>query len=239
MRGEARSVQFAACPAGRASTATGHSCVRHSEWFQIMTAKFVAALSLVAVLGWSGTAAAAGNKEAGQAKSATCMACHGMEGNSANPEWPNLAGQHASYVAKQLKHFKVGERSNALMSPMAMMLADQDVEDVAAYYAATTPRPTGEAEPSKVKLGEKIYRAGIPAAGVPACAGCHGPAGAGNPGAAFPRIGGQHAVYAAAQLRAYKTGARATDPNAMMRTITAKLSDAEIDAVASYLQGMR
>lgn len=204
-----------------------------------MTPKFVVALGLVTVLGWSGTVTAAGNKEAGQAKSATCMACHGMEGNSANPEWPSLAGQHASYVAKQLKHFKTSERSNPLMSPMAMMLAEQDVEDLAAYYASTSPRPTGEVEPSKVKLGEKLYRSGNPAAGVPACAGCHGPTGAGNPGAAYPRIGGQHAVYAATQLRAYKSGARATDPNAMMRTITAKLSEQEIDAVASYLQGLR
>jgi cytochrome c553 len=204
-----------------------------------MTPKFVVALGLVTVLGWSGTVTAAGNKEAGQAKSATCMACHGMEGNSANPEWPSLAGQHASYVAKQLKHFKATERSNPLMSPMAMMLAEQDVEDLAAYYASTSPRPTGEVEPSKVKLGERLYRSGKPAAGVPACAGCHGPTGAGNPGAAYPRIGGQHAVYAATQLRAYKSGARATDPNAMMRTITAKLSEQEIDAVASYLQGLR
>ena len=204
-----------------------------------MTPKFVAALGLVTVLGWSGSVVAAGNKEAGQAKSATCLACHGMEGNSANPEWPNLAGQHASYVARQLKHFKAGERTNPLMSPMAMTLADQDVEDLAVYYASTTPRPTGEAEPSKVKLGERLYRAGNPSAGVPACAGCHGPSGAGNPGASYPRVGGQHAVYAAAQLRAYKSGARATDPNAIMRTITARLTEQEIDAVASYLQGMR
>ena len=204
-----------------------------------MTAKFVATLACVAVLGWSGSAIAAGNKEAGQAKSATCVACHGMDGNSANPEWPNLAGQHASYIAKQIKHFKVGERSNALMAPMAMTLQDQDVEDLAAYYSSTTPRPTGETEPSKVRLGERIYRGGNPASGVPACAGCHGPAGAGNPGAAYPRIGGQHAVYAAAQLRAYKSSARTTDPNTMMRTVAAKLSEEEIDAVASYLQGLR
>ena len=204
-----------------------------------MTPKFVAALGLVTILGWSGIATAAGNKEAGQAKSATCMACHGMDGNSANPEWPSLAGQHASYITKQLKHFKANERSNPLMSPMAMMLGDQDVEDLAVYYASTTLRPTGETEPSKVKLGERLYRAGNPAKGVPACAGCHGPTGAGNPGAAYPRIGGQHAVYAAAQLRAYKSSARATDPNSMMRAITTRLSEDEIDAVASYLQGLR
>jgi cytochrome c553 len=204
-----------------------------------MTPKFVAALGLATILGWSGVAAAAGDKDAGQAKSSTCMACHGADGNSANPEWPSLAGQHASYIVKQIKHFKDNERSNPLMSPMALILSDQDAEDLAAYYASTTPRPTGEAEPSKVKLGQTLFRAGIPERGIPACAGCHGPNGSGNPGAAYPRIGGQHAVYAAAQLRAYKSNARATDPNSMMRAIAAKLSEDEIDAVASYVQGLR
>jgi cytochrome c553 len=203
-----------------------------------MTAKF-AALTLVAALGWTGSAHAAGTVEAGQAKSATCMACHGMDGNSANPEWPALAGQHSSYIVKQLKHFKAGERQNALMSPMAMILADQDVEDLAAYFASQTLRPTGETEPSKLHLGQQVYRAGIASKGVPSCSGCHGPNGRGIAGAAFPQIGGQHALYAATQLRNYKSGARATDPNSMMRTIASRLSDEEIDAVASYLQGMR
>jgi cytochrome c553 len=203
-----------------------------------MTAKF-AALTLVAVLGWTGSVNAAGTVEAGQAKSATCMACHGMDGNSANPEWPSLAGQHSSYILKQLKHFKAGERQNLLMSPMAMILADQDMEDLAAFYAAQTPRPTGETEPSKLQRGQAIYRAGIASKGVPSCAGCHGPNGRGIPGAAFPMIGGQHAVYAAVQLRGYKSGDRATDPNSMMRTIASRLTDEDIDAVASYLQGMR
>ena len=204
-----------------------------------MTAKFVVALGLVAAIAWSGTVAAAGNAEAGQAKSATCMACHGANGISANPEWPHLAGQHASYVVKQLKHFKAGERNNPLMMPMAMMLSDQDVEDLAAYFSAQTPRPTGETEPAKLKLGERVYRAGNAEAGVPACAGCHGPSGAGVAGAAYPRIGGQHGTYAALQLRAYKSGARATDPNSMMRTVAGKLTEDEIDAVSSYLQGLR
>jgi cytochrome c553 len=191
------------------------------------------------VLGWSGTAAAAGNKDAGQAKSAVCMGCHGMDGNSVNPEWPNLASQHSSYVIKQIRHFKAGDRNNPLMMPMAMTLSDQDTEDLAAYFTAQPLKPTGETEPAKLKLGQSLYRGGNPATGVPACSGCHGPDGAGNPGAAFPRIGGQHAVYAALQLRAYKSGARATDPNGTMRTVASKLSEQEIDAVASYLQGMR
>jgi cytochrome c553 len=205
-----------------------------------MNAKFVAVLGLATVLGWSVTANAAGSAEAGQAKSATCMGCHGMDGNSANPEWPNLASQHASYVQKQLRHFKAGERQNPLMSPMAMMLQDQDIEDLAAYFNSQALRPTGETDPSKLELGQRIYRAGSEAnGGVAACAGCHGPAGAGNPGAAYPRIGGQHATYVAMQLRGYKSGARATDPNQMMRSIASKLSEEEIDAVASYIQGLR
>ena len=204
-----------------------------------MTAKFVAALGLVAVLGWSGAADAAGDAEAGRAKSATCMACHGADGNSANPEWPHIAGQHAGYVVKQLKHFKAADRNNPLMMPMAMILSEQDMEDLAVYFSTQTPRPTGETEPSKLKLGERIYRAGNAELGVPACAGCHGPSGAGIAGAGYPRIGGQYGTYAAIQLRAYKSGARATDPNSMMRTVAGKLTEAEIDAVSSYLQGLR
>jgi len=126
-----------------------------------------------------------------------------------------------------------------LMAPMAYILTDQEIDDLAAWFSSQTPRPTGETEPSKLNLGQRVYRAGSVSGKVPACAGCHGPAGAGNPGAAYPRIGGQHATYIATQLRAYKTGARSTDPNNMMRTIAARLSEDEIDAVASYIQGMR
>lgn len=204
-----------------------------------MTVKLVATLSMVAVLGWSGTALAAGSKEAGQTKAATCSACHGMDGNSVNPEWPSLAGQHASYVIRQVKSFRASQRQNVLMAPMASILTDQDIDDLAAWFSSQTPRPTGETEPSKLNLGQRVYRAGSVSGKVPACAACHGPAGAGNPGAAYPRVGGQHATYVAAQLRAYKAGARSTDPNNMMRTIAARLSEDEIDAVASYLQGMR
>jgi cytochrome c553 len=203
-----------------------------------MTAKLIAPLSLVVALGWSTQSLAAGNKEAGQAKSATCMACHGMDGNSPNPEWPNLAGQHVSYIQAQLTAFKAGVRKNDLMSPMAMILSEEDMADLAAYFSSQTAKG-GETEPSKLALGQRVYRSGNVGAGVMACAGCHGPAGRGNPLAGYPSIQGQHAVYAAAQLRAYKSGARATDPNQMMRTVAGQLSDEEIDAVASYVQGLR
>jgi cytochrome c553 len=202
-----------------------------------MSAKLVAALSLVAFLG-SAPAFAAGSVEAGQLKSATCGACHGMDGNSLNPEWPNLAGQHAGYIEKQLRAFKSGERKNDLMSPMAMILSDEDMADLAAYFATQKARG-GEAEPSKLALGERVYRAGNVQKGLIACAGCHGPKGSGNPLAGYASIQGQHAVYVANQLRAYKSGARATDPNQMMRNVAALLSEEEIDAVASYVQGLR
>jgi cytochrome c553 len=203
-----------------------------------MTAKLVAALSLVALLGCGSAAQAAGSAEAGQAKSATCMACHGVDGNSPNPEWPNLAGQHPGYIATQLKLFRSGERKNDLMSPMAMILSDEDIADLAAYFSTQTVRG-GETEPSKLALGQRVFRGGNVERGVMACAACHGPSGRGNPLAGYPSIQGQHAVYTAAQLRAYKSGARATDANQMMRAVAAGLSEEEIDAVASFMQGLR
>jgi cytochrome c553 len=203
-----------------------------------MTAKLVATLSLVAVLGCSAPAFAAGSAEAGQAKSATCGACHGMDGNSLSPEWPNLASQHAAYIERQLKAFKAGQRQNDLMSPMAMILSEEDMADLAAYFSTQKVRG-GETEPSKLALGQRVYRSGNVAKGVMACAGCHGPAGRGNPLAGFASIQGQHAVYVGKQLHAYKDGTRQTDPNQMMRNIASLLSDEEIDAVASYVQGLR
>lgn len=207
-----------------------------------MTAKLVATLSLVAVIGCGAPAFAAGSAEAGQAKSATCMACHGPDGNSPSPEWPNLAGQHASYIERQIQAFKSGDRKNDLMSPMAMILTEEDAADLAAYFASQKIRG-GETEPSKLALGQHVYRAGKVDAGVMACAGCHGPTGRGNPLAAYPSIQGQHAAYVATQLRAYKAGTRYDDPTPvhyqMMRGVAGGLSDEEIDAVASYVQGLR
>ena len=203
-----------------------------------MTAKLVVAMSLVAALGWTSSALAAGSKEAGQAKAATCSACHGMDGNSLNPEWPNLAGQGEAYLVRQLKAFHSGQRQNVLMSPMAAILSDQDMADLAAFFSSQTVRG-GEADPSKFKAGQRVYRSGKVNEQVMACAGCHGPDGRGNAPAGFPAIHGQHSTYVAAQLRAYKSGARTTDPNQMMRTIAASLSEDEIDAVASFIQGLR
>ncbi|HEX7116374.1 MAG TPA: c-type cytochrome [Steroidobacter sp.] len=197
-------------------------------------------IALLAALGLtaSGAALAQGSPEKGEAKSTPCVACHGPAGKSANPEWPSLAGQHASYIESQLLAFKNGERENPLMTPQAQMLSEEDIKDLAAYYAAQSPA-TGEADPARLDLGQRVYRSGDERNGLPACAGCHGPTGAGNPPAAYPRIGGQQAAYVAAQLRAYRSGKRQTDPNQIMRNIAGLMSDEQIDAVASYVQGLR
>jgi cytochrome c553 len=195
-------------------------------------------IAVLIALCTSTVALADGSAEKGQAKSTPCVACHGVNGNSPNPQWPNLAGQHEPYVAKQLQAFKSGARKDPLMTPMAAGLSDEDVLDLAAYFA--TQKPNGlEADPSKVPLGQRIYRGGDPRNGVAACAACHGPDGAGNPAAAYPAIHGQHATYIEAQLRAYRSGTRQTDQNQMMRGVTSLMSDEQIAAVAAYIQGLR
>ena len=181
----------------------------------------------------------AGSAEKGQAKAAVCVACHGVNGNSVNPEWPNLAGQHEVYIRKQLAAFKNDSRQNPVMAPMAKPLSDEDMADIGAYFAQQASTGTLEAEPSKVALGQRLFRAGDPKTGVPACAACHGPNGDGNPAASYASIKGQHAPYTAAQLKAYRAGTRQTDQNQMMRNVAAALTDEQIDAVAAYIQGLR
>lgn len=203
-----------------------------------MTAKLAAAIALAVTVAWTVPSLAAGSKEAGQAKAATCAACHGMDGTSMAPEWPNLAGQHEIYIVRQLVAFHDGQRQNILMSPMGAILSEQDMADLAAYFAAQ-PIRGGETDPSKLKAGQRVYRSGNVDRQVMACAGCHGPDGRGNAPAGYPSIQGQKAAYVALQLRAYKTGTRTTDPNQMMRDMAAALSEEEIDAVASYVEGLR
>lgn len=179
-----------------------------------------------------------GNADAGKTKSATCAACHGMDGNSVNPEWPKLAGQHESYIIKQLMNFKNDERVNATMAPMAKPLSDADMADLAAYFASQATKP-GEADKSKVTLGEQVYKGGNNASGVAACAACHGPTGAGNPAANFPALNGQQTTYVKNQLNAFRKGERANDAGKMMRNVAAKMTDAEIEAVAEYIAGLK
>jgi len=186
----------------------------------------------------AGAAQAAGDPEAGKQKAAPCAACHGMDGNSPNPIWPKLAGQHPSYIEKQIHDFKTGERKDPLMTPQAALLpTDQDVADVAAFFAAQT-QSTGIAKAEAVELGGALYRGGNMASGVAACSGCHGPAGMGNPLANFPRISGQHADYIAKSLKDFRDGNRANDVNSMMRGVAARMTDEEIAAVSQFIQGL-
>jgi cytochrome c553 len=171
-----------------------------------------------------------------QITSTVCAACHGADGNSVITLNPKLAGQHPEYLVKQLTEFKSGKRANAVMSGMAAMLSDEDMKGVAKYFASQNI-VLGKAQSNGVgSLGEKIYRGGIAANNVPACAGCHGANGAGLP-KQFPRLSGQHADYTLAQLRTFRTGERANAP--MMMAISSKMSDAEMAAVADYIQGLR
>lgn len=180
----------------------------------------------------------AGDATAGAAKAAVCGACHGATGSSVNPEWPNLAGQHAGYVAAQLALFRQGVRDNPLMMPNASMLSDQDMQDLGAYFAQQSP--TGlEADPSNYQAGERLYRGGDPERGLPACIACHGPQGKGNGPARYPALRAQHAVYTYNQLQAYAEGRRQTPGNDIMQVIAARLTDTEMRALASYTQGLR
>lgn len=172
-----------------------------------------------------------------------CAACHGADGNSAIPANPSLAGQHPEYAFKQLTNFKADagktpERPNPVMAAIVAALSREDMANVALYFAGQEAKPRSARDPELVKLGQTIYRGGVLNKGVAACASCHGPNGAGIP-AQFPRLAGQHAQYTADQLKAFRTGARANDPNRMMRLVAIKLSDREIDAVAQYIQGLR
>lgn len=185
----------------------------------------------------SGGVRAVGDAAAGEAKAAVCLACHGPNGNALVPTWPKLAGQHPEYIYKQLMDFKSGARVNDQMSPQVATLEDPDFQDLAAYYAKQQQAP-GAADPAQAELGERIFRGGIPANGVAACTGCHGPAGAGMGSAKFPRISGQHAEYLDSTLKGFRAGVRANDPNGMMRGVAGRMSDAEIAAVAQYVQGL-
>lgn len=187
--------------------------------------------------GLNNVALAEGDAAAGQAISAACIACHGADGKAIQPAYPNLAGQHASYLAKQLKEYRDGDRVNALMSGQAANLSDQNILDLAAYFSQMD-KIEGVASEDNLTLGMNIYRGGITSAGVAACAACHGPAGQGNPGAVWPIISGQNAQYSADQLRYFRSGERANDPNAMMRGVAKRMTDEEIDAVANYIAGL-
>jgi len=199
-----------------------------------MFVTFVAMAALAAV----GSVNAAGNKEAGKTKSASCAACHGADGNSASAVNPKLAGQSAAYLVKQMKEFKSKKRDNATMFGMVAALSDQDMEDIAAYFASNKAK-AGAADEKLVTRGQLIYRAGDDSKGLPACIGCHGPAGKGIPSARFPALAGQHGDYTVSQLKAFSLGARANDAGKMMQTVAGKMNAADMKAVASYIEGLK
>lgn len=200
--------------------------------------KFIVIAATCALLGSATAALAAGDATVGKTKSATCAACHGPDGNSATAQYPKLAGQSADYLVKQLQEFKSGTRVNAIMVGMVAPLSPQDMEDLSAYFASQKI-VRGETDPALEAPGRDLFRGGNLNSGVSACMACHGVAGAGNPAAKFPALAGQHASYIEAQLKAFRAMERANDAGQMMRNIAAKMTDPEIKAVASYIQGLQ
>ena len=200
--------------------------------------KYVALSLVLAFAGFSASAMAAADIAAGQVTAVICAGCHGADGNSFNPAWPKLSSQHSGYLVKQLTAFKSGARTNDLMAPMAMGLSEQDMENVAAYFASQKIS-AGNPDTSGSNVGEKLYRGGNLASGVTACMACHGPRGSGNPAAGFPSVAGQHATYTQAQLAAFASGARSNNNARMMQMVAAKLTDAEMQAVAAYIEGLK
>ena len=186
----------------------------------------------------SSAAFAAGNVESGASKATLCQACHGANGNSANPEWPSLAGLGADYIAEQLQSFKEGKRNNPIMMPIAAPLSAQDMADLGAYFDSL-PNTGLEADPSFWAAGEKLYHGGDKARGIPACMACHGPTGRGNEPAKFPALRGQQSVYISKQLTAYAAGSRPPGPGGIMPVVAKRLTPDDIRNVSSYLQGLR
>lgn len=205
----------------------------------------VPALTLSALLSvaFAGSVLAAETKPAfkadatkGAAIAQVCSACHAVDGSRGAPANPILQGQHPEYLVKQLQEYKSGKRNNAVMKGFASTLSDEDMRHVAAFYAGKAAKPGAAKNKDTLRLGERIYRGGITDKAVPACAGCHGPTGAGIP-AQYPRLGGQHADYTETQMNAFRAGTRAN--NAQMMAIAARLSDTEIKAVSDYIAGLR
>lgn len=184
-------------------------------------------------------ALAQGNAQAGEAKAAACAACHGATGNdSLLPNVPKIGGQGERYLLKQLQEIKAGVRPVPLMEPVVAPMTEQDLADVAAFYA-TQESPLGAVDPEKRALGEQLFRAGNAAIGVAACSACHAPNGKGNEAAGYPALSGQDVAYSELQLRAFRAGERNNDEAEVMRTTAARLNDAEIAALASYISGLR
>jgi len=180
---------------------------------------------------------AAGDPVVGKQKAALCIGCHGVDGNSSNPDWPSLAGQHAEYLTKQINDFKSKARVDGTMNAMVGSLSDTDTANISAYFASNKAKVAG-ANKASIELGKSIYRGGIAKRGIASCASCHGPSGAGNPAAKFPALSGQHAKYTVKTLNDFASAARSNDPQGMMRDVAVKLRADEIKAVADYIAGL-
>ncbi len=178
---------------------------------------------------------ASGDASAGQEKSSSCQGCHGPDGNSFSPDWPNLASQNTTYLAKQIRDFQSGDRKDPTMSSMVVGLAQGDINDIAAYFSTQAIKADAQA---KAGAGKRLYEGGNRYSRTPACASCHGPNGVGNGPGGIPSLVGQKSGYTAKTLRDFKSGTRSNDRNGMMQAIAAKLSDKEIEAVAAFIAGM-
>jgi len=203
--------------------------------------KLLALVSLAITLSAGGVAQAElkGDPAAGREMAQSCAACHGAEGISAVGMFPNLAGQQASYLAKQIRDIRDGNRVVAQMAGQVDNFSDQDAADVAAYFAGKTPNlGQVDAQPEVIDRGEQLYRAGDIAKGIPACTACHSPTGQGIGTAAYPALSGQKTDYIVSTLQAFAAGERANDPNAIMRTIAGKMSDDDMQAVSQYVLGL-
>lgn len=197
------------------------------------------AIACALALGVSATVqAAGGDPKAGEAKAAVCAACHGPQGNSFNPLWPKLAGQQASYIVKQLQNFKAGKRSDPIMMGQAAGLNDEDMQNLAVYYATQTIA-AGNADAAQAAIGQRLYTGGNLESGLMACAGCHGPDASGNAPAQFPGLKGQHAAYVTKQLQDFRSGTRQNDLNGMMQGVAKRMTDDEIKAVAEYISSLK
>jgi len=194
---------------------------------------FTLTLLLIAPISFS----MAGDVEAGKSKSIVCSACHGQDGNSINPLWPSLAGQHKQYTIHTLKAYQNGTRVDAVMQAQVMALTEQDLEDIAAYYNAQTMQKK-DYDYGLAKKGESLYRGGNASTGVAACIACHGPTGRGNPGAGYPSLAGQHAEYTADALKGYIKTERKAGLNDMMQSLATRLTAEEIEAVSEYIQAL-
>jgi len=199
------------------------------------------AIALAALIAASPVWSAGGDAAAGQTKAAVCAACHGVDGNSVDPQYPKIAGQHEDYTAQQLALFKNGKRDNAIMLGFSVTLSDQDMADLGAYFA--TQKATSDiADEAFVAVAQVLYRSGDAKRGIPACMACHGPTGTGNPASLYPSVASQHAKYSADVLRRFRDGAVYGDPTdaraAIMSQVAKQLTDTEIEALASYLQGL-